>query len=236
MNQALKVSIRPGETQRYRYTDQGWVADSHTIDMLLVLDPAVVEKIGESAAKLRMLASIDLTNLTAENSHAQFYIRSAGIMQSTVKGEDSNDILDNVLKNPIIQNERNRVAADMVYYESKDLEKGICGRAFSSLTTPLDNEMVALGISSCGLTVMRHELGHNFGLQHSYDEQDTIHRGFQHVLGSTAMGGNTINYFSSPKLYSPRYAVRLGEEGKIDAVALLNRNAPIIAKFRTAKM
>ena len=50
------------------------------------------------------------------------------------------------------------------------------------------------------------------------------------------MGGNSLNYYSSPKLYSPKYAVRLGEEGKIDAVSLINKNAPIIANFAMAKM
>lgn len=235
-NNGLNVRLRNGETQRYVYTEKGWVADSHTIDLLLVLDPEVIEKIGESAAKLRLLASIELTNLTAQNSNAQFYMRQAGIINLAVKGEDIYKVIDNVQTNPVIKNERNRVAADMVYYESKDLDKGYCGLAMSSLQTPLENKMIALGISSCGLSVMRHEIGHNFGLQHFNDTQDTIHRGFNHVLGSTALGGNNINYFSSPKLYSPKYAVRLGEEAKVDAVALLNKHAPIIAKFRTAKM
>ncbi|MDQ8934993.1 zinc-dependent metalloprotease family protein [Acinetobacter rudis] len=232
----LKTLLRPGETQRYRYSAQGWVIDSHTIDLLMVLDPAVVEKIGESAAKLRMLASIELTNLTAQNSHAQFYLRSAGTLNMAVKGENIFKVIEGILKNPVIKNERNRVGADMVYYESKDLDTGYCGLAYTPMETPVANNMVALGINSCGLTVMRHEIGHNFGLQHSFEEVDTVHRGFQHVLGSTAMGGNTLNFYSSPKLYSPKYAVRLGEEGKVDAVTLLNKHAPIIAQFRTAKM
>lgn len=232
----LKASLRNGETQRYIYTAKGWVADSHTIDLLLVIDPAVVMKIGESAAKLRLLAGLELTNLTAQNSNAQFYMRQAGVVNQAIQGKDLYEVMDNILLTPTVLSERNRVGADMVYYESNEQAKGICGLGFSSINAPKPDSMVALGLNSCGISVMRHELGHNFGLQHYNDDQDTIHRGFNHILGSTAMGGNNLNYYSSPKLYSPKYAVRLGEAGKIDAVSLLNKNAPIISGFRTAKM
>ncbi len=232
----LKASLRNGETQRYIYTAKGWVADSHTIDLLLVIDPAVVTKIGESAAKLRLLAGLELTNLTAQNSNAQFYMRQAGVVNQAIQGKDLYEVMDNILLTPTVLSERNRVGADMVYYESNEQAKGICGLGFSSINAPKPDSMVALGLNSCGISVMRHELGHNFGLQHYNDDQDTIHRGFNHILGSTAMGGNNLNYYSSPKLYSPKYAVRLGEAGKIDAVSLLNKNAPIISGFRTAKM
>lgn len=232
----LKASLRNGETQRYIYTAKGWVADSHTIDLLLVIDPAVVTKIGESAAKLRLLAGLELTNLTAQNSNAQFYMRQAGVVNQAIQGKDLYEVMDNILLTPTVLSERNRVGADMVYYKSNEQAKGICGLGFSSINAPKPDSMVALGLNSCGISVMRHELGHNFGLQHYNDDQDTIHRGFNHILGSTAMGGNNLNYYSSPKLYSPKYAVRLGEAGKIDAVSLLNKNAPIISGFRTAKM
>lgn len=232
----LKASLRNGETQRYIYTAKGWVADSHTIDLLLVIDPAVVMKIGESAAKLRLLAGLELTNLTAQNSNAQFYMRQAGVVNQAIQGKDLYEVMDNILLTPTVLSERNRVGADMVYYESNEQAKEICGLGFSSINAPKPDSMVALGLNSCGISVMRHELGHNFGLQHYNDDQDTIHRGFNHILGSTAMGGNNLNYYSSPKLYSPKYAVRLGEAGKIDAVSLLNKNAPIISGFRTAKM
>lgn len=229
----LSSFLRPGETQRYVYTAKGWAVDSYTLDVLMVLHPDVVNQLGESAAKLRLLAAMELTNLTAQNSHAQFYIRQAGVMISAVPGTTMSKTLSNILHSTAIKNERERVAADMVYYESLGPDPDYCGLAFSSVK-PVAQYMAAMGIHSCGISVMRHELGHNLGLQHDYDEMVTVHRGFRHVLGSTAMGGNTLNYYSSPKLYSPHYAVRLGEEGRIDAVSLLNKNAPIIAKFRSA--
>ena len=129
-NNGLKAQLRNGETQRYIYTAKGWVADSHTLDLLLVLDPEVVAKIGESAAKLRLLSSIELTNLTAQNSNAQFYIRQAGMIHAAVPGDSIYKVLVNVLSIPAVKNERKRVGADMVYYESKSLDQGYCGLGY----------------------------------------------------------------------------------------------------------
>ena len=39
---------------------------------------------------------------------------------------------------------------------------------------------------------MRHEVGHNLGLYHN--GSTNIGSGFAHPLGSTAMGGNNINF------------------------------------------
>lgn len=40
--------------------------------MLLVSSPEVNAILGESAAKLRMIEGVNLTNLTSENSNARF--------------------------------------------------------------------------------------------------------------------------------------------------------------------
>lgn len=229
----LKSILRPGETQRFVYRPTGWAVDSYSIDVLMVLHPEVINSLGESAAKVRLLAAMELTNLTAQNSSAQFYLRQAGVISSAVQGENLDKVVSNILDTPAIKNERDRVGADMVYYESKGPDPDYCGMAISAVE-PKPDYMAAVGISSCSLAVMRHELGHNFGLQHHDENMQTIYRGFHHALGSTAMGGNSLDYYSSPSLYSPKYAVRLGEEGRIDAVALLNRNAPIIAQFKSA--
>lgn len=232
-NNGLKSILRPGETQRFVYRAGGWSVDSYSVDVLMVLHPDVVSTLGESAAKIRLIAATELTNLTAQNSNAQFYIRQVGVMSHAVEGSRIGQVLTNILKTPAIKNERERVGADMVYYESNGPDPDYCGLAIYS-EKPSANNMAAIGMNGCGLSVMRHELGHNFGLIHD-DDVESIYRGFRHVLGSTAMGGNSIDYYSSPSLYSPKYAIRLGEVGRIDAVALLNRNAPIIAQFKTAQ-
>ena len=43
---------------------------------------------------------------------------------------------------------------------------------------------------------MRHEVGHNLGLYHN--GSTNIGSGFAHPLGSTAMGGNNINFIRVP--------------------------------------
>lgn len=232
-NNGLKSILRPGETQRFVYRAGGWSVDSYSVDVLMVLHPDVIRTLGESAAKIRLIAATELTNLTAQNSNAQFYIRQAGVMSHAVQGSRMGQVLSNILTTPAIKNERDRVGADMVYYESNEPAPEYCGLAITAVV-PHINNMAAMGMNKCGLSVMRHELGHNFGLTHD-DDVENIYRGFRHVLGSTAMGGNSIDYYSSPSLYSPKYALRLGEAGRIDAVALLNRNAPIIAQFKTAQ-
>lgn len=224
----LKQSLRQGETQRYIYSAKGWEIDSYTLDVLFVSSPEVVEQLGESAAKIRMLASQELTNLTAQNSNAQFYLRQAGHIIHQVPGANLKEILKAARSDEVVKLNRNQLKADMTYYEG--VAKDYCGLAYEN-DHPTSENMIASGTIECGLQVMRHEIGHNLGVRHS-DEVTVTHRGFHHILGSTAMGGNSLDYYSNPQLFSPKYNIRLGEFGKIDAVALINRNAAKISKFR----
>ena len=223
----LKQTISKGENQRYIFSATGWVKDSYTIDMLLVNSPEVSKSLGANAAKIRMLEAQDLTNVAAENSNAQFYIRDVGYLEYRIPGSTKlGDITGAGRDDKTIQNERNRVKADAVYYQGN--EEG-CGLAWVN-KSPLAYNMLGTSSTNCGLSVMRHEFGHNMGVDHN-DSNDSA-RGFAHPLGSTIMGGNSLPFFSSPTLYHPKYGYRLGLANKTDALSMINKNAPVVAQFR----
>ena len=223
----LKQTISKGENQRYIFSATGWVKDSYTIDMLLVNSPEVSKSLGANAAKIRMLEAQDLTNVAAENSNAQFYIRDVGYLEYRIPGSTKlGDITGAGRDDKMIQNERNRVKADAVYYQGN--EEG-CGLAWVN-KSPLAYNMLGTSSTNCGLSVMRHEFGHNMGVDHN-DSHDSA-RGFAHPLGSTIMGGNSLPFFSSPTLYHPKYGYRLGLANKTDALSMINKNVPVVAQFR----
>ncbi len=223
----LKQTITQGESQRYLFSSTGWVRDSSTIDMLLVNSPEVSKSLGANAAKIRMLESQDLTNTAAENSNAQFYIRDVGYLEYRIAGSTQlGDITSAGRNDKRIQDERNRVKADAVYYQGN--ESG-CGLAWLN-KTPSAYNMLGTGSTNCGISVMRHEFGHNMGVDHN-DSKDSA-RGFSHPLGSTIMGGNSLPYFSSPTLYHPKYGYRLGLANQTDALSMINKNAAAVSQFR----
>ena len=223
----LKQTISKGENQRYIFSATGWVKDSYTIDMLLVNSPEVSKSLGANAAKIRMLEAQDLTNVAAENSNAQFYIRDVGYLEYRIPVSTKlGDITGAGRDDKMIQNERNRVKADAVYYQGN--EEG-CGLAWVN-KSPLAYNMLGTSSTNCGLSVMRHEFGHNMGVDHN-DSNDPA-RGFAHPLGSTIMGGNSLPFFSSPTLYHPKYGYRLGLANKTDALSMINKNVPVVAQFR----
>ncbi|WP_173910856.1 metalloendopeptidase CpaA [Acinetobacter sp. Marseille-Q1618] len=226
----LNTVIKKDETQRYIYTATGWVADSATIDILLVNSPEVSQKLGASAAKLRLLEDSDLTNNAAENSNAQFYIRNVGYLEYKIPSQTRLlDVISTGRTDTTVQNERNRVFADAVYYQGAESDPAACGWGWVNIT-PSEFNMISAGNLSCNVGVMRHEFGHNLGLNHN--NSNTIGQGFEHPLGSTVMGGNSLPYYSSPSLYHPKYGYRLGVDNEIDAVSLINKNAPIVAQFK----
>lgn len=229
-NNGLSQVIKKGESQRYIYTATGWVKDSSTIDVLLVNSPDVSAKLGATAAKLRLLEDFDMTNIASENSNAKFYIRNVGFLEYKIPSQTRLlDVISNGRDDKTVQNERNRVLADAVYYQGAETDPLACGWGWVNIT-PSSYNMISAGNLACGVGVMRHEFGHNMGLNHN--NSDAIGQGFSHPLGSTVMGGNSLAYYSSPNLYHPKYGYRLGLEGKIDSVSLLNKNSPLVSAFK----
>ena len=70
---------------------------------------------------------------------------------------------------------------------------------------------------------IRHELGHNFGGAHSFDNKNYdpragYHFGYFHDVHKfgTALGGNNINYYSNPRINHPKFGVPLGRHNTND--------------------
>lgn len=223
----LSTTIKNGENRRFIFTSQGWTIDSHTIDMLFVNSPEVTAIIGESAAKLRLIEGLNLTNVTAENSSAKFYLRQTGYITYKMPASTLLDAIYVGRSDTTVQNERKRVLADGVYYQGNEPGAGGCGWAW--INASYYNMIGANDIAGCSVAAMRHEVGHNLGLYHG--DSSNIGSGFSHPLGSTALGGNNLNFYSSPYLYNSKYGVRLGEEGKKDAVSVINANAVRISQY-----
>lgn len=224
----LNYRVEKGDQVRFIYTASGWKKETHTIDILQVNSLQVNQKLGEKAAKIRLAESIYLTNETAENSGATFYIRPVGYINYTIPtaDHDLNTALTLSRDDKTIQNERTRVKADGVLYQGTEGGKG-CGWAYVRASK---YNMTANQNLDCGLTAARHEFGHNLGVHHN-DYQEGTNRGFNHALGSTALGGNSLPYYASPNLYSPKYGVRLGLENSIDALKAINSHTATVAAY-----
>ena len=224
----LNRKVVSGEKVRFVYTASGWQVASNTIDILLVNSLSVSDTLGKQASKIRLLESMSLTNETAENSDANFYVRHVGYLNYTIPTPDNdlNTALTNSRDDKTIQNERKRLKADGVLYQGTEGGKG-CGWAYVKASS---YNMTANQNLACGITAARHEFGHNLGVHHD-DYKDGSNRGFNHSLGSTALGGNSLPYYSSPNSYSPKYGVRLGEEGVTDALKAINAHAPTVSAY-----
>ncbi|SPL69282.1 hypothetical protein KPC_0460 [Acinetobacter stercoris] len=228
----INDTLSKEESLRYKYTATGWTKDSSTIDILLVNSPEVTTKLdGASAAKLRMIESYDLTNSSAEASDAQFYLRNVSYLEYKIPSTTRLlDVISTGRDDKTVQNERDRVKADAIYYQGNESDPAACGWAWVNKTPSAYNMISSSTLQGCSIGAMRHEVGHNLGLNHT--AENYVGQGFSHPLGSTIMNGNSLDFYSSPTLYSPQYGIRLGEAGKIDAVSIINKNAPLVARFK----
>ena len=225
----VSQTINQGDTVRFiRNAANQWTVESSLINMLLVYSDQAAARLGASAMKARLLEGVRLTNEAAENSLANFYLRVAGVMQQEMPGETLGEALSIMRSNTPVQEQRNLLAADAVYYEGT--ESG-CGLAYVN-QNPSAYNMAGTGSLNCGTTVMRHEFGHNMGLNHGGEPSAAFPYAQGYSKLATVMGGNAIPYFSTPKLYTKDLGLALGVEDQIDAVRMLNRNAPAVAQFR----
>jgi hypothetical protein len=225
----VSQTINQGDTVRFiRNAANQWTVESSLINMLLVYSDQAAARLGASAMKARLLEGVRLTNEAAENSLANFYLRVAGVMQQEMPGETLGEALSIMRSNTPVQEQRNLLAADAVYYEGT--ESG-CGLAYVN-QNPSAYNMAGTGSLNCGTTVMRHEFGHNMGLNHGGEPSAAFPYAQGYSKLATVMGGNAIPYFSTPKLYTKDLGLALGVEDQIDAVRMLNRNAPAVSQFR----
>lgn len=209
--------ISRNEEAVYLHDGTRWTRETDTIRILLSYGQGVTARLGAAAARARQLESLRLTNESLANSGARFRFQVAGLLEVPNLGTTLNDAVTRGRDNATIQNERNRLLADAVYYEG--IEDG-CGLAWVN-STPHNYNMLATGSLNCGTTVMRHELGHNMGLGHGNGVIPTV------------MSGNTAPYFATPHRFDSTLRVPMGHLANVpDEVTPMNRNAPAVSRFR----
>lgn len=233
ISNGLDQRIERGETYRFIYaSDNTWKTETNRIDLLLVLSPENSKILGETAAKMRAIEGLRLTNEAAENSNANFYVKQVGLFNYKIPGDTTLKVIDLGRADKILQAERERLKADAIYYAGNEDGGGGCGWAYVGVNDAFN--MIGADNLECGMTAMRHEFAHNMGISHAGDQSNVrpYAVGFNHILGSSALGGNDLPYYSSPKLYNPLYSVRLGEDEKIDAIRAINERSAMVSKFK----
>ncbi|AXI03965.1 zinc-dependent metalloprotease family protein [Aquirhabdus parva] len=233
---SLAERVYTGENVRFIYNAQHqWQRETRLITMLLTYNSAVLTTLGDSAAKLKMIESLRLANEGAENSHLNYYVKQVGGLfqrDLVVPDQDLLTALSVAKSDAAILNERKRVKADAVAYFGRE-SISACGWANVYADV---RSMYTANDLGCGVTVMRHEFGHNMGSNHNTTHEEAVAThylgyGFAHPLGSTIMGGNSLPYYSSPDVYSPQYGVRLGVANEVDASQVLNGHSAAVSDF-----
>jgi hypothetical protein len=224
------VPMNVGETVAFIVDDNGkWQRETTIITVLMLYSHKVVARIGEPAARARLLEGFRLTNEALESSGVNFRIKLVGMTMITAPDtwKAIGDPLSALRTDTNAQNLRNQAKADAIYYEGT--EEG-CGLAWVRASA---ENMVATGSLNCGTTVMRHEFGHNMGLNHGVSTETT---NGQYAVGynpvATVMGGNAIPYYSTPLRYTPKHGIPMGVAGQVDAVRAMNEFSATVAAYR----
>lgn len=203
-----------------------------TIDLLILYSHKNVERLGEAAARKRLVDGYILSNQALENSGATFRFRMVGLEKlQTPNWGSLNTALSSVLKYGPVPKLREDYGADAVYYEGT--ESG-CGLAYVKSGI---NNMVASGTLACPTTVMRHELGHNMGCGHGTTNPN--YTGGMAIGWSperTCMGGNSIPYFSTPNRTNPASGKVIGFANRVDATRAMSEFAPTVAAYFPMKI
>lgn len=223
---AGSVVIRKGETVAFVAGANGrWTRETVTIDLLLTYSDKAAAVYTAATMKSRLLEGLALTNEALENSGANFRYRSVALVEVHAAPEWKllNDALSSLRTDTAVQGLRNQYKADGVYYEGT--EEG-CGLGYLRASA---SNMVATGSTSCDTTVMRHELGHNMGLNHG-EGSDGSTSG--NSMLSTIMSGNSIPFYATPDRYTPDAGIPLGIPGKIDSVRTMNNFSATVAAYR----
>lgn len=212
-----RYTVSTGDEVVFVRTASAWQRETDTVRLLLTYGQGVSARLGANAAKSRQLESLRLTNAAMANSGAKVRFQLAGFLEVPNLGSTLGEALKLAASHSMIQSERNRVAADAVYYEG--VESG-CGLAWMN-ATPNAYYMVATGSLNCGTNVMRHELGHNMGLDHG------------NGVVATVMSGNATPFFATPHRFDATLGVPLSQGASVpDEVSAINKNARAVASFR----
>lgn len=222
----LNEQVSTGETVAFIVRDAGrWERETVTIDLLMLYSEKAAKQFTEGTMQNRLAEGLKLTNEALENSGANFRFRSVGLRKLSTPTEWTtlNHAIGALPTHAQAQAWRNDTRADAIYYEGT--EDG-CGLGYLGADAA---RMVAVGSTSCGTTVMRHELGHNMGVDHA-NESSSSARGYAAV--GSIMGGNAIPFYATPHRYDPKTGRSLGIANRIDAVSAMNAVSAAKAAFR----
>ncbi len=218
--------IKSQEVVRFiRNERRQWVRDTNSITLLMVYSSDAAQQLGDAAMRTRMNEGLRLTNEALHNSNAKFFFQSVGLLKHKIAGTTLGDAITLGRTDPVVQNTRNQSKASAVYYEG--IEDG-CGLGWVNTNGNSAFNMISAGSLNCGVTVMRHELGHNMGLPHTADYPNYPQLG----LVPDVMGGNRLPYYTNPNVFSPDLSLSMGVPSLVDGVSVMNRNAITTAKFR----
>ncbi|CAI2049461.1 M12 family metallo-peptidase [Serratia quinivorans] len=218
--------VTKGEIVAFKVDENNaWSKETITIDLLLLYSDKAAARLGENTMRNRLIEGFNMTNEALENSGANFRYRMRGLRQVVAKDhwKELIDPLRELRSDPTVQGWRDSLKADGIYYEGT--EDG-CGLAWVRSSA---FNMVASGSINCGTRVMRHELGHNMGLNHA-DSGGSYNQGYS--LIRSIMGGNSIPYYSTPHRYTQDYGIPMGIVDKIDAVRAMNEFSATVAAYR----
>lgn len=221
-------TLSKGDVVRFiRNSSNQWTAETRTVTMLLVYSDQAVDRLGASAMKARLVEGVRLTNEALQNSLVNFYVKAVGYIQHELQGDTLGDVINYGRTDTVVQSQRDALKADAVYYEGT--EDG-CGLAWVN-QYPSKYNMIGSGSLNCGTTVMRHEFGHNMGLNHGGEGSAPRVYAQGYTLLATIMGGNAIPYYSSPNLYTKDVGIPMGIVDQIDETRALNENSEAVSKF-----
>jgi hypothetical protein len=218
--------IHTGEIVSFMVNPSGqWERETITIDMLLLYSDRAARRYGANVMRARLIEGLNLTNEALENSRANFRFRIMDVRQVTARPHwtDLREPLSELRSDTIVQGWRNQLRADGIYYEGTEAGCGwayMPGSAFN---------MIGVGSTNCGTTVLRHELGHNMGLSHG-NPNGSFNQGYG--LIRSIMEGNAIPYFSNPNRYTFDAGLPMGIPGRVDGVRHMNGFSSTVANFR----
>ncbi len=155
------------------------ITGSAYVDLLVVYTPLVRSRAGSHDAVVATLeAHVAMTNVAYENSGIAQRLRLIGAEQvaysETGDGVEDlwavSDPYDGVLDG--VHTRRNDLKADLVTFMLADLGPGLGGLAWINETNDIEYAK-AFGfnvvVDDCGFVCLAHELGHNMGGAHDYD-------------------------------------------------------------------
>jgi hypothetical protein len=221
-------TLSTGDVVRFiRNSSNQWTVETRTVSMLLVYSDQATDRLGASAMKARLMEGVRLTNEALQNSVVNFYVKAVGYFQHELQGDTLGDAINYGRSDTVLQAQRDLLKADAVYYEGT--EDG-CGLAWVN-QNPSKYNMLGSGSLNCGTTVMRHEFGHNMGLNHGGEGSLPRIYAQGYTLLATIMGGNAIPFYSTPNLYTQDIGMPMGIVDQIDETRALNENSEAVSKF-----